>query len=112
MPTCTLKRKYVHSRFPDFKILGKFIKAESIESLFSPSLVLLSSELAQAACRALMHCHLHILCCDHQPGPLLQLSKQAPQEFLPGSATRAILSPPRHTEFPDLSTMNESPFCL
>ena len=46
MPTCTLKKKHVHSRFPDFKILGTFIQAESIQSLFSLSLVLLSGELA------------------------------------------------------------------
>lgn len=32
-----LKKKYIHFRFTDFKILGKFIKAESIQSLSSLS---------------------------------------------------------------------------
>lgn len=100
MPTCTLKKKHVHSRFPEFKILGKFIQAESIRSLFSLSLVLLSCHILRLpvghSCTAISTS----FCRDHQPGHLLQLSKEAPQEFLPGSATRAILSPPHHTEFP------------
>ena len=56
MPTCTLKKKCIHSRFPDFKILGKLMKAESIRSLFSLSLVLLSGELAiSSGCLSAIH---------------------------------------------------------
>lgn len=56
MPTCTLKKKCIHSRFPDFKILDKYIKAESIRSLFSLSLVLLSGELAiSSGCLSAIH---------------------------------------------------------